>query len=155
MKALLIAESREGKVLGSSSEIIAFSRKIEAECVMFMVGNESAVPCFSGTLYLADAARYGDYDPAVHKELILKVIATEKPDLVVFSHSSYGWDLAPRIAFSIGAAQVSEVTDMIDGMVIVPACNSKLRRRLKANSPVTVLTSASPILFKTNRRCRR
>ena len=33
-----------------------------------------------------------------HEELILDVVAKEKPDGIVFCHSSYGWDLAPRVA---------------------------------------------------------
>lgn len=140
MKALLIAESREGKALGSSSELIAFAEKTGSESVMFMIGAENSLPAYGGTLYLADSGKYGEYNPAVHKQLILEVVAKEQPDMVVLSHSSYGWDLAPRLAYALEAAQFSEVTDFIDGEPIVPACNSKLRRRLKGKSPVTVLT---------------
>jgi electron transfer flavoprotein alpha subunit len=140
MKALLIAESRDGKVLGCSNELIAFSQQMNAETVMFMVGSTEALPNFDGTLYLADSSRYTDYNPAVHRQLILEVVDREKPDMVVFSHSSYGWDLAPRVAYSLGAAQFSEVTEVINGLPVVPACNSKLRRSLKAKSTITVLT---------------
>lgn len=140
MKALLIAESREGKVLGCSSELIAFSQQIAAESVMFMVGSATDLPGFNGTLYLADHGKYGDYNPAVHKMMILEVIEQEQPDLIVFSHSSYGWDLAPRVAYSLGAAQFSEVSELENGAPVVPACNSKLRRRMQAKSAVTVIT---------------
>lgn len=140
MKALLIAESRDGKVIGSSSELIAFAREMQADSVMFMVGSGDSLPGFEGRLYLADSGRYGDYNPAVHKQLILEVVAKEQPDLIVFSHSSYGWDLAPRLAYSLGAAQISEVSEIQEKMVVVPCCNSKLRRRLKAHTAVTVVT---------------
>jgi electron transfer flavoprotein alpha subunit len=140
MKALLIAESREGKVLGCNNELIAFSQQMGADSVMFLVGNANTLPNFNGTLYLADNSKYTDYNPAVHKQLILEVVALEKPDIVVFSHSSYGWDLAPRVAFSLGAAQFSEVAEIANGVPVVPACNSKLRRSLKAKSAITVLT---------------
>jgi len=59
---------------------------------------------------------------------------------VVLSHSSYGWDLAPRLAVALGAAQVSEVVDVRDGAFIVPACNAKLRRQVRPKSAVTVVT---------------
>lgn len=140
MKVLLIAESRDGKVLGCSSELIAFSQQMNAESIMFMVGTESALPGYEGTLYLADSNKYSEYNPAAHKELILEIVAQEKPDMIVFSHSSYGWDLAPRVAYSLGAAQFSEVSEIADGTPVVPACNSKLRRRMKANSAITVVT---------------
>ncbi len=70
----------------------------------------------------------------MHKALLLEVIAQEKPDLIVFCHSSYGWDLAPRLALALKAAQVSEVVDVQEGAFVVPACNAKLRRRIRPQS---------------------
>lgn len=140
MKALLIAESRDGKALGSAGELIGFAEKLGCDSAMFMVGSADSLPGYGGTLYLADSATYGDYSPAVHKALLLAVVEKEQPDLVVFCHSSYGWDLAPRVAFALGAAQISEVADLSDGKMVVPACNSKLRRTLKTDTKVTVVT---------------
>jgi electron transfer flavoprotein alpha subunit len=140
MKALLVGEYREGKLLGSTYETLAFAQKLGAEAVLFAVGSDSDLPRFDGSLYLADAGRYGEYNPPAHKALLLEVIQKEKPDLVVLSHSSYGWDLAPRLAVALGAAQVSEVVDVRDGAFIVPACNAKLRRQVRPKSAVTVVT---------------
>lgn len=140
MKALLVGEYREGKLLGSTYETLAFAQKIGAAAVLFAVGSEGDLPRFDGKLYLADAGRYGEYNPPAHKALLLEVIAKEKPDLVVLSHSSYGWDLAPRLAVALGAAQVSEVVDVRDGAFVVPACNAKLRRQVRPKSAVTVVT---------------
>jgi electron transfer flavoprotein alpha subunit len=60
--------------------------------------------------------------------------------MVVFSHSSYGWDLAPRISLALNAAHISEVVDFVDGVPIVPVCNAKLRRAVKAKTAQMVLT---------------
>ncbi len=140
MKILLIAESREGKLLGSCYELMAFAEKMGAEAAMVLVGSDSTLPQFAGTLYLADAAAVGEYNPDVHKQLILDVVAKEQPDMVVFSHSSYGWDLAPRVAFALKAAQVSEVVDVVDGTMVVPVCNAKLRRDVMVKTEKTVVT---------------
>ncbi|WP_163335784.1 electron transfer flavoprotein subunit alpha/FixB family protein [Desulfopila sp. IMCC35008] len=140
MKALLIAETREGKSLASSAELIAFCKVAGADSVMFMAGTTTDLPDFDGTLYLADSEKYGEYNPVVHKQLILDVVEKEKPDMIVFSHSSYGWDLAPRVAYSLGAAQFSEVAGFEDGAPVLPACNSKLRRKVQAKSELIVLT---------------
>lgn len=140
MKALLIAESRDGKALGSAGELIAFTEKLGCDSAMFMVGSADSLPAYAGKLYLADSTTYGDYSPAVHKALLLAVVAREQPDLVVFCHSSYGWDLAPRVAYALEAAQISEVADLVDGKMVVPACNSKLRRTLTTDTKVTVVT---------------
>lgn len=140
MKALLIAESRQGALLQSSYETLAFAQKAGAEAVMFLVGNDNALPQFDGTLYLADVAEAGEYNPDEHLRLLLDVVEREQPQYVVFLHSSYGWDLAPRLAYALQAGQVSEVIDYDDGTLVVPACNAKLQRLVKAQNALTVVT---------------
>jgi len=140
MKALLVGEYREGKLLGSTYETIAFAQKLGAEAAMFLVGSEGALPKYDGTVYLADAAKHGEFSPGAHKQLLLAVVEREKPDYVVLPHSSYGWDLAPRLALALKAAQASEVVDVVDGALVLPVCNAKLRRNVKAKSAVTVVT---------------
>lgn len=140
MKSLLVVEYREGKVLGCVNELMEFARIMGGESAMFLVGDAASLPKFDGKLYLADAATCGEFNPDAHKNLLVDVIAREQPDMVVFSHSSYGWDLAPRIALALQAAQVSEVVDVKDGALIVPVCNAKLRRQVTPNSSKTVVT---------------
>lgn len=140
MKALLVAEYRKGKLLSSSYELVAFAKKIKADSAMFLVGSNAALPQYNGTLYFAAADEYGEFNPEIHKQLLLDVIDKEQPQLVVFCHSSYGWDLAPRIACALGAAQISEVVDYVDGAAVSPVCNAKLRRTVRSKTPCTVLT---------------
>lgn len=140
MKTLLVAEFREGKLRVKYSQLLAFAQELSAETSMFLVGSPSDLPQFKGTLYLADVAKYGEYNPTVHKQLLLDVIAKEQPELIVFHHSSYGWDLAPRIAVALKAAQISEVVAIEDGVPVIPVCNAKLRRKIKSKTAQTVLT---------------
>lgn len=140
MKILLVAEFREGKLRAKYSQLIAFAQQVQAETAMFLVGSPAELPQFAGTLYLADVAKYGEYNPAVHKQLLLDVIAKEQPDQIVFHHSSYGWDLAPRVAVALKAAQVSEVIAVENGLPVVPVCNAKLRRTITSTTKQTVLT---------------
>ena len=143
MKTLLVAEYRDGKLLNSTYELVAFAEKLGADSAMFLVGVDSVLPAYNGTLYLADAGKYSEFNPAVHKQLLLDVIAKEQPDMVVFAHSSYGWDLAPRISLALNAAHVSEVVDIVDGVPVVPVCNAKLRRNVKSKTAQMVLTLQS------------
>ncbi|MBT8345469.1 MAG: electron transfer flavoprotein subunit alpha/FixB family protein [Desulfofustis sp.] len=140
MKALLVAEYRDGQLLGSYQELMGFAGQLGADYAMFLVGSSAALPAFEGTLYLADAAQVGDYNPDAHKHMLLSAIEQEQPDYVVFSHSSYGWDLAPRVACNLQASQISEVVEIKDGTMVVPVCNAKLRRQATPNTPVTVVT---------------
>ncbi|MFN2355045.1 MAG: electron transfer flavoprotein subunit alpha/FixB family protein, partial [Desulfopila sp.] len=140
MKALLIAEYRDGKLLGGNNELMAFAEKMGMESAMVLVGSESALPKFEGTLYLADAEQCGEYNPSLHRDIILQAVDKEQPDIVVFSHTSYGWDLAPRVAYAMKAAQVSEVVDVVDGVPVVPVCNAKLRRNVEVATDKAVYT---------------
>jgi electron transfer flavoprotein alpha subunit len=143
MKTLLVAEYRDGELLNSTYELVAFAEQLGAESAMFLVGSDSALPAYNGTLYLADVGKYGEFNPTVHKQLLLDAIAKEQPDMVVFSHSSYGWDLAPRVSLALNVAHVSEVVEIKDGVPVVPVCNAKLRRDVKAKTAQMVLTLQS------------
>ena len=140
MKTLLVAEYRDGKLLGTSSELINFAAKLGADSAMVLVGSETELPAYAGKLYLADIDKAGEFNPSVHKQLILDVIKKEQPSMIVLPHSSYGWDLAPRIALALKAAQISEVVEIKDDSLIVPSCNAKLRRQVKATTDISVVT---------------
>jgi len=144
MKTLLIGEYREEKLLDSTYELLGFASQMGAETAMLLVGSETQLPAYGGTLYLADATTCGEYNPDLHKKLILDAVQKEDPDYIVFLHSSYGWDLAPRVAAALRAAQVSEVTGIVPGGFglgfEVGCCNAKMRRTVRPNTAPAVLT---------------
>jgi len=140
MKTLLICEQREGKLLDSSYELLAFSGRLGADSVLLLVGSESTLPKFNGKLYLADIQKYGEYNPDVHKRLILEAVRRENPDSIVCLHSAYGWDLAPRLAAALKIAQLSEIVDIVDGQYVLSCFNAKLRRTVVPKTSQAVLT---------------
>ena len=140
MKTLLIGEYREGKLLDSTYELLGFAAQLGGESAMLLVGSESQLPLYGGTLYLADATACGEYNPDLHKKLILEAVQKENPDYIVFVHSSYGWDLAPRVASALKAAQVSEVIACADNGFEVGCCNAKMRRSVKPATRTAVIT---------------
>lgn len=140
MKALLICEYRQGKLLDSTYELLAFAAQLGADSAMVLVGSGDQLPKFGGRVYLAEAATYGEYNPDLHKKLVLQAVAQENPDCIVFVHSSYGWDLAPRVAQALKAAQVSEIVALKDGKFEVTCCNAKMRRTVAPKSARSVLT---------------
>jgi electron transfer flavoprotein alpha subunit len=140
MKALLICEYRQGKLLDSTYELQAFASLLGADSAMMLVGSEVQAPKCDGKLYLADAAKYGEFNPDLHKKLVLEAVARENPDCIIFLHSSYGWDLAPRVAASLKIGQVSEIVAIVDGKFEVTCCNAKMRRTVTPGTARTVLT---------------
>ncbi|MDD2273844.1 MAG: electron transfer flavoprotein subunit alpha/FixB family protein [Desulfuromonadaceae bacterium] len=140
MKILLVGEYRDGRLLNSTYELVGFAEQVGGDTVMLLVGSETQLPLYSGTLYLADATVCGEYNPDMHKRLILEVVQKENPDYIVFLHSSYGWDLAPRVAAALGAAQLSEVIALADGGFEVGCCSAKMRRTIKPLTNRAVIT---------------
>ena len=140
MKALLICEFREGKLLDSSYELVAFADKLQADKTLLLIGSEDEAPRVNSTVYIADSTQYGEYNPDLHKKIILAVVEREKPDYIVFLHSSYGWDLAPRVAVALKAGQISEIIGLTDGGFEVGICNAKLRRTVMPKTETAVLT---------------
>lgn len=140
MKTLLIGEYREGKLLDSTSELFGFAGQLAADTALFLIGSDSQLPAYGGALYLADASAVGEYNPDQHKKLILQVIEKETPDYIVFLHSSYGWDLAPRVAAALRVSQVSEIIAIQPEGFEVGCCNGKMRRSLKPATSRAVLT---------------
>jgi electron transfer flavoprotein alpha subunit len=140
MKALLVGKFREGKLLDSTYELIGFAALLGADTAMFLVGSYNRLPDWGGRLYLADAVKCGEYNPDLHKELILAAVRQEQPDYIVFSHSSYGWDLAPRVAANLRIAQLSEVVALAGEGFEVGCCNSRMRRTVKPATAQAVLT---------------
>jgi len=149
MKALLIGECREGKLLESTYELFGFAQQFGAEPELFIVGSEGQLPAFSGKLYLADASTAGEYNPDLHREMVLQAVEKSGAEYVVFIHSSYGWDLAPRVAAKLKSAQVSEIMALKDGAFEVGCCNAKMRRTVKpatAKAVLTIQSGAFPVL---------
>ncbi len=140
MKLLLVAECRDGKTLANIAELVGFAREKGGETLFFLVGEENNVPKYPGKLYLADVGKYKEYNPDIHKTLLQQVVEKESPDIIVFSHSSYGWDLAPRLAETLSIAQISEVVAIADDGYISPLCNAKLRRKVRNISKQVIIT---------------
>jgi len=139
-KTLLVCEFQQGKLLESTYELLAFAGRLGADTVMLLIGSATQAPNFDGKVYLAEAEMYGEYNPDVHKRLVLEAAHKEQADYIIFVHSPYGWDLAPRVATALKAAQVSEIVGVVDGKFEVPSCNAKLRRLLEPKTAQAVLT---------------
>ena len=140
MKLLLAGECREGRLAEEVAELFGFAASLGVEAAMVLVGFPGDLPSFGGRLYFADACKYREYNPEVHKRLVMQAIDRERPDVVVFLHSSYGWDLAPRVAAAMKVAQISGVTGIDGEGFTVDSCNGKMRRTLKPLTSSVVLT---------------
>jgi electron transfer flavoprotein alpha subunit len=141
MKTLLVFEHRRGRPAETNRELLAFAAALGGEFAAAAVGGEAGLPAFPGKLYLGDPARFGEYDPSRHADFVVQAARNEAADRIVFLHSCYGWDLAPRVAARLKAAQISDITGIADGSRFeVACCNGKMRRLVRPTTPQVVLT---------------
>ncbi|MBN1929304.1 MAG: electron transfer flavoprotein subunit alpha/FixB family protein [Chlorobiaceae bacterium] len=138
MKLLLVGEIRDGRVTAESAELFGFAARLGVEASMVLVGDAGDLPVFDGRLYRGDAGH--EFDMTYNKHIVLAAVEREQPDAVVFLHSSFGWELAPRVAFAMQSAQLSGVVGLDDGGYVVESCNGKMRRTVRPLTGRAVLT---------------
>ncbi|NTW53874.1 MAG: electron transfer flavoprotein subunit alpha/FixB family protein [Chlorobaculum sp.] len=138
MKLLLVGEVLDGAIVPEVAELFGFAARLGAETSMVLTGASGNLPAFEGRLYRADAVH--EFDMTYHKRFVLAAIEREQPDAVVFLHSSYGWDLAPRVAFAMQAALISGIVGLDGGGYLVESCNGKMRRTVRPLTGRAVLT---------------
>jgi electron transfer flavoprotein alpha subunit len=141
MRALIVCETRDGKLLDATYELLEVAARLGAEPVMVLIGGAAQAPRFSGRLQLAERDPAVGQDPAFERSAVVEAARREKADLVLLLHTSWGWDLAPRVAAALEAAQVSEIVAVGEGGALeVACCNGKMRRTVTPSTPTVVVT---------------
>jgi electron transfer flavoprotein alpha subunit len=140
MKSLLVCEVREGKLRESFGELLAFAEALGDERELLLIGDEALAPGVAGRLWVAPASPRGEFDPAWQRAAILEAARRGGADRIVFVHSSWGWDVAPRVAAALGAAQISDVVAIAEGGFEVGCCNGKMRRIVSPQTAQVVVT---------------
>ncbi len=119
---LVVTEISNGKIREASLELVAFARKVaeasgrEVKSLVIGSGVEAAAGDFAGKgggeTYVVDAAELANYSVEAFKKAILAGVEAAGADLVLFSNTPSGWDVAPRIAANLDWAFVSDCTNI-------------------------------------------
>ena len=114
-KTLIVAELQAGGLRESSLELVAMARGIGADVVSLVMGSgvsgaaEELSKKGGGKVLCADDAGLENYTADAYASVVRKAIDAESPDLVLFSNTPSGWDMAPKIAAALDAGIVSDV----------------------------------------------
>ncbi len=128
MSILVVAEQRDGRIRSVTHEVLG-----EAKRLKVTFGDVVAVlPCASDPgaaalgEYGADRVRvvthdsFARYDAYGYTRAVVAAVEAMKPQVVLFSASSMGKDLAPRVAARLGVGLASDCTALIvDGGKLV------------------------------------
>ena len=115
-KVLVFADIRRGKLRNVTLEMLgaAVTASDGGEIAVLLVGKD--VSGFANGLgdagadhvFVVDAPELAHYTPGAYKKAFMAAYQAFAPDVIFFSHSAVGKDLAPTVAMRIGAGQVSD-----------------------------------------------
>jgi len=119
-KVLIVGEIRQGEVRNVSFEAIAAAKQIADgdEMVGLLLGEKATNLAKQMIYYGADrvlVSEHSDlksYTSDAYTQAIMQVIEAEKPEGLIFGHTSMGKDLSPRIAAKLKSALVSDVVSL-------------------------------------------
>ncbi|MEK4426517.1 electron transfer flavoprotein subunit alpha/FixB family protein [Solibacillus sp. FSL K6-1523] len=151
-KVLVLGEVREGSLRNVSFEAIAAGAQIAdgGEIVGLIVGDSVAgvaselVEYGANRVVTVEHPHLKTYTSDGFSQAILAVVEQEKPDAIVFGHTSLGKDLSPKIASRLNAGLVSDVTEIQgagDDVVFVrPIYSGKAFEKVKVKDGIIFAT---------------
>lgn len=151
-KVLVLGEVREGGLRNVTFEALAAGTQIAngGEVIGLLVGD--AVAGFAPELVGYGANRVVTvehphlkaYTSDGYSQAVLAVVEQEKPDAIVFGHTSLGKDLSPKIASRLKAGLVSDVTAIEgagdDVIFIRPIYSGKAFEKVKVKDGIIFAT---------------
>ena len=152
-KIWVVLQQRDGKLHRMSWEAVVAGQKLaeleggEVAAVILGSGLEACAEELASTalaaVHLVDNEALATYAPGPFIGALAAAIEVEKPDLVVFPHTYQSVDFVPRLAQTVGAALVPEVTGFElgdEGLVFRrPIMAGKLEARVRATGEGTVV----------------
>lgn len=151
-KVLVFADIRRNKLRNVTHEMLGAAATLAdgGEVAVALVGNGvSDLAAGLGdygvdTVYVADASELENYTPGTYKKALMEAVRDFTPDVLMFSHSAVGKDLAPIMATRLGAGQVSDIVGIEgtgeDLQFVRPIYAGKAYTRVRVKQGATVVT---------------
>jgi electron transfer flavoprotein alpha subunit len=159
-KILVFLEQREGKIKKSSFEVVSLASKLAAdngfEKEIIIIGSEIE--------NLAEASKYGiekitffknkdleNYSSSAYTEILSNYIKENAVDILLFSNTSLGKDLSPRVSIKVNAGIIVDCTNLNskegDFLATRPIFSGKAVMEVKITSQRKIFT-VRPNVFK-------
>jgi electron transfer flavoprotein alpha subunit len=146
---LVFIETREGKVKKSSLEVLSEGKRragdlnTEAQAVLIGHGIEGLAPEVfpfgASKVYVLENTLLSHYSTSGFSQALVSLVEEIKPEIILFSASSMGKDLAPRVAAKLGVSLATDCT--------VAACKAG---RLEVTRPIFAGKALATISFKSS-----
>lgn len=151
-KVLVLGEVRDGVLRNVSFEAIAAAKQIAdgAEVVGVLLGDSVTSLASELIAYGADRVvtvehpHLKSYTSDGFSQAFLAVYEEEKPEAIVFGHTSLGKDLSPKIASKLQSGLISDVTEIEgsgeDALFIRPIYSGKAFEKVKIKDGIVFVT---------------
>ncbi|WP_026826537.1 MULTISPECIES: electron transfer flavoprotein subunit alpha/FixB family protein [Exiguobacterium] len=150
MKALVLAEAREGALRNVSFEAIAAAKQLTDDVTAVVIGDhvqslaqELGEHGASRVLVVEDE-RLKHYTPDGYGQVLRQLIEQEKPEMIVLGHTALGKDIAPKLAARLDAGLISDVVSIEgtgrDAEFVRPIYSGKAFEKVKFKDSVMFFT---------------
>jgi len=120
-KIFVIAEHRQGAIRDITFEMLTkaheIAGKIGAELNAVILGNNvkeqaKTLTDYAQNVILVQDTKLENFNSEAYKRILTKLIPEHKPLLVLMGHTSYGIELAPRLAAALNMPLATDCIDM-------------------------------------------
>lgn len=159
-KILAVLEQREGLLKKSAAEVLTVAKKLSGELNIpaeaVVVGDQvSNIDDFGKygvpKVVLFSSSALGNYSSSAYKKIICDYVSETGADVILLANSSFGIDLAPRIAAALDAGILTDCTSIkVSGKeieIIRPIFAGKALLTGKINAEKKIFT-LRPNVFK-------
>ncbi|MFT3791182.1 MAG: electron transfer flavoprotein subunit alpha/FixB family protein [Rudaea sp.] len=150
-KILILAEHLNGKLNPSTARCVSCAQAIQAEAIEVLVLAEAPEAIAAEAATIAGVTKVLTVANAANAHALAAVYAPQVVDIakqgythVLAPSTTFGKDVAPRVAALLGVAQVSDLMSVVDAHTFT-------RPIYAGNAIVTVQAPADPILVATVR----
>lgn len=160
------AEVRDGALAGVSLELLSKARELAApfgaKVASVLLGEKVAglaprlIAAGADKVYVAEHPLLKEFLPIPFKKAMAALIISRRPQIVLFGATPLGRELAPRIAYAVGAGLTADCTgleigDHALGKAAYTAGLKQTRPALGGNIMATIMTKDSPFQMATVR----
>jgi len=120
-KIFVLAEHRQGQIRDITYEMLTKAREIaektNKELTAIILGNNIAKHAktlaeYTKTVILIQDPKLENFNSETYKKILTKLITEHTPSLVMMGHTSYGIELAPRLATALNTPLATDCIDL-------------------------------------------
>lgn len=163
-KIFVVAEHRQGQLRDITYEMLTKARQIGekagAEVTAILLGKNMKEHAknlaeYAKTVLLIDDAKLENFNSETYRKILSKLVSDNKPTLILVGHTSYGLDLAPRLAAALNLPLATDCIDfeMQDGSLIVTRqmYGGKVSVRARAKKAETYVVTVRQATFSSEK----